>query len=175
MFFASWMSLLRLLLAGVLTYTALVLVLRVSGKRTLAKMNAFDMVVTVAFGSALSTVILSRDVPILEGIMAICLLVALQFMIAWLSVRSDRFERLVKTAPTLLFHHGRFLDDALREQRVARSEVLAAVRSEGFAALEDVTAVVLETDGTFSVVRGGGKGPATALDGVQGYEGRGAT
>lgn len=154
MFFNSWHALLRVVVVGVLAYAALVVMLRVSGKRTLAKMNAFDLVVTVALGSTLATVLLSKDVALAEGVLAFATLIALQFAVAWLSVRSTAVREAVKSEPALLLFQGRYLDDALRRERVSREEVRAAIRAAGQASLSEVTAVVLETDGTFSVVRG---------------------
>ncbi|MDJ0387800.1 DUF421 domain-containing protein [Roseomonas sp. E05] len=152
MFFDSWTGLARVLIVGSLAYVALVVLLRVSGKRTLAKLNAFDFIVTVALGSTLATVLLSKSVALAEGILAFALLAGLQFVVAWLSVRSERFDALVKSEPALLLHQGRFLDSALRAQRVTREEVLSALRGQGFARPEQVGAVVLETDGTLSVL-----------------------
>ncbi|GGF76199.1 hypothetical protein GCM10011402_31190 [Paracoccus acridae] len=77
-FFDSWQGLLRVLVVGIAAYAALILMLRGSGKRTLSKMNAFDLIVTVALGSTLATVLLSNSVPLLEGILGLALLVYLQ-------------------------------------------------------------------------------------------------
>jgi uncharacterized membrane protein YcaP (DUF421 family) len=150
--FESWSGLGRILLVGVLAYVALVVILRISGKRTLTKLNAFDLVITVALGSTLSAVLLDKSVPLAEGVLGLALLVLLQFAITWLSVRSRRLSRLVKSEPTLLLHNGRFLDGALVKQRVTREEVLAALRSQGAADPAEVAAVVLETDGSMSVI-----------------------
>jgi uncharacterized membrane protein YcaP (DUF421 family) len=121
MLFDSWYGLLRVIAVGPLAYFALVLLLRVSGKRTLAKLNAFDLIVTVALGSTLATVLLSKSVPLVEGIAGLIVLVCLQFVVAWLSVRSDRVSDLVKSEPTLLLHNGAFLPRAAwcMEQRYA--------------------------------------------------------
>jgi uncharacterized membrane protein YcaP (DUF421 family) len=153
-FFDSWLGVGRVLLVGVLTYTALVLLLRVSGKRTLSKLNAFDLVVTVALGSTLATVLLSKDVAFVEGVTALGLLVGLQLAITWLSIRSERFQEFVKAEPTLLVRRGRFLEAAMRRERVTREEILAVLRSNGLQSPEQAAAVVLETDGSISVVRG---------------------
>jgi uncharacterized membrane protein YcaP (DUF421 family) len=153
MFFDSWIGLGRVLVVGTLAYAALVLLLRVSGKRTLSKMNAFDLVVTVALGSTLATVLLSKSVALVEGVLAFALLIGLQLAITWLSIRSERFQSWIKAQPALLLHGGRYLDEALRRERVTREEVEAAIRSQGIAAREAVDAVVLETDGSFSVLR----------------------
>jgi uncharacterized membrane protein YcaP (DUF421 family) len=166
-FFAGWSGLVRVAIVGTLAYVALVLLLRVSGKRTLSKMNAFDLVVTVALGSTLATVILSKDVALVEGGTAFALLVGLQFGITWLSVRSASVRRLVKAEPTLLLYQGSVLPDQLRRSRVLEDEVYAAIREQGIAALRDVAAVVLETDGSFAVVSRP-QGPVTSLRGVSG-------
>jgi uncharacterized membrane protein YcaP (DUF421 family) len=168
-FFDSWQSLGRVLLVGTLAYVALVVLLRVSGKRTLTKMNAFDLVVTVALGSTLATILLSKDVALVEGVAAFALLISLQFVVTFLSVRSRHIRNLVKSEPTLLFFRGQQLEDALRMQRVTEEEVRAAIRAAGVSQLKDVEAVVLETDGTFTVLNNSGQPATTAQQDVAGY------
>jgi len=169
MLFDSWPVLVRTLVVGVLAYTTLVLLLRVTGKRTLSKWNAFDFVVTVALGSTLATVLLSQSTTWAQGALAFALLVALQFAITWLSVRSATFRSWIKGNPTLLLYRGKFFDDSLKRERVTRGEVRAAVRADGHAALEDVEAVVLETDGSFSVIAKRSEHSASALEDVSGF------
>lgn len=171
MFFDSWAGLGRVLIVGTLAYLALVLLLRISGKRTLTKLNAFDLVVTVALGSTLATVLLSKSVALVEGVLALALLILLQFAITWLSVRSPRFQALIKAEPTLLLHRGRFLENAMKAQRVTREEILAAMRASGMADADRVAAVVLETDGSMSIVPDvGPEGQRAALATVDGFE-----
>lgn len=160
MFFDSWTGLIRVVVVGVLAYAALVVSLRVSGNRTLSKMNAFDLIVTVALGSTLATVLLTNTVALAEGIVALLLLIGLQFAVTWVSVRSSTFRGLIKADPVLLFFRGEFLRQPMRRQRVLESEVRAAVREAGLTSLEDVEAVVLETDGSFSVVQGSAQPPS---------------
>lgn len=116
-------------------------------------MSAFDLVVTVALGSTLATVLLSNDVALAEGVTAFALLIALQFGLAWLSARSRRVERWVKGEPTLLFHGGDFLRGTMKQERVTEEEVRAAVRAQGMMDLAQVNAVVLETDGSFTALQ----------------------
>lgn len=151
MFFNSWAGLIRTVVVGVLAYFGLILLVRISGKRTLSKMNAFDFIVTVALGSTLATLVLSKDIALAEGMLAIAMLIFLQFIITWLSVRSKTVSRLVKAEPRLLYYQGEFLWNAMKTERVNQGEVLQAMRSQGINH-EDVEAVVLETDGSFSVV-----------------------
>lgn len=158
-------ELVRVAVVGVLAYLTLILFLRISGKRTLAKMNAFDLIVTVALGSILATTLLSSDVSLVEGLTAFIVLIGMQFIIAWLSIRSSTVSGWVKSEPALLFHQGEFIQQALRRERVTEAEVRAAVRIQGIASMEVVVAVILETDGSFSALRETGQ-PTTALHGV---------
>ena len=152
MLFGSLYGLLRVLVVGPLAYLLLIAVLRVSGKRTLAKMNAFDFVVTVALGSTLATVLLSKGVALAEGVLAFVVLAALQFVIAWAGQRASPIEAAIKSQPRVLLLDGEIDQTALLDERVTREEVAAAVRKGGYGDLGAVAAVVLETDGSFSVI-----------------------
>ena len=165
-FFSSWDSLGRTAVTGVLAYTAMVFLLRVSGRRTLSKMNAFDLIVTVALGSTLATVLLTKSVALAEGILAFVLLIGLQYVITWSSVRVKWVRQLVTGEPALLFYRGAFLRQALRSARVTEDEVRASVRSAGLLAMQEVEAVVLETDGSFSVVQQGVGAGGSSLSGL---------
>ena len=150
--FDNWDALKRTAAIAVLAYGALLLILRTSGKRTLSKMNAFDLVVTVALGSTLATILLSKDVTLAQGALALALLAGLQLLITWTSVRQAWFRRLVTGEPALLLHQGRLLPEAMRKSRVTPDEVRAALRAAGLASMVQAHAVVLETDGGFSVI-----------------------
>lgn len=147
-------NLVRTVVLGVLAYASLVLVLRTSGKRTLSKLNAFDLVVTVALGSSLATILLSKSTSLLQGVVGFVVLVTMQFLVAWSSARSERVNRLVKSTPALVYYRGAPLWEALRRERLTLSDVTAAARNQGVEQLEDVDAVVLEADGSLSVLRG---------------------
>lgn len=169
LFFDGWWPLARTLIAGSLSYAALILMLRIAGKRTLSKWNAFDYVVTVALGSTLATLLLSKETTIVQGAVALLLLIGLQFIVTWLSVRSRSVSRAVKAQPTLLLRNGQFCREAMKNVRVTETEILAAVRNQGIANLERVAAVVLETDGSFSVIADVDDATASALTDVVGY------
>jgi uncharacterized membrane protein YcaP (DUF421 family) len=161
----------RTLITGVLAYIVVVVVLRLTGKRTLSRWNAFDFIVTVALGSALANVILSKDVSLAQGAVAFTLLCLLQLFVTWLSVRSDRFQQLVKSMPALLLLDGAFQSEAMSRERVTEAEIRSALRGQGLCAVEEVAAVILETDGTFSVVPRWTGGSRSALVDVPGISG----
>lgn len=168
MLFDSFTGLARVILLGASAYLALITILRISGKRTLAKMNAFDLVVTIALGSTLATILLTNDVALAEGVLAFAVLVLLQFAIAFLAIRYRWVERLVKSQARILLTDGVIDQRALRVERVIESEVHSAIRGAGFGDLSKVAAVVLETDGSFSVVAAADAGDRCALHSIRG-------
>ncbi len=171
-FFLNWSELGRTILIGISAYVILIFLLRVAGKRTLTKLNAFDLVVTVAFGSTLASTIMSKSTALAEGGTAFAVLVLLQFTITFLSVRFKAISNLVKAEPRLLLLDGQFLDDALQSERVTRGEVRSAARSSGAASMSQIHAIVLETDGSLSVIKSGNESDNSALEGVKGWSGR---
>lgn len=165
--FTSWESLGRTLLIGVLAYFGLIVLLRASGKRTLSKMNAFDFIVTVALGSTLATVLLTKSVALADGLLAFAVLIGLQFAITWLAVRSKTISGLVKSEPALLVYQGQYLPAAMRAQRVTEGEILSVLRQQGISTLAEAAAVIFENDGTLSVVREVAAGPGSVLHDVK--------
>ena len=167
MWFDSWSDLIRVLVVGAAADVTVVVVLRVSGKRTLEKLNALDLVVTVALGSTLATILLNTDVSWAEGAVALALLAGLQFLVALTSRVLPAGRAVVTARPTLLLLQGRLLDDALRRQRVTADEVRQAIRASGRGGVSEVAAVVLESDGTLSVIAADALGDGSALAHVE--------
>lgn len=151
-FFSDWHDLFRVAAVGSCAYVALILLLRGYGKRTLSKLNAFDFVVTIALGSILASVILDKSVSLAEGVTALVLLMTWQFVLSWLASRFGSVREALASEPTLLAHNGSFNTAAMRAERVAKEEVMQALRAQGFDKLSDVRSVVLEPDGTLSVI-----------------------
>lgn len=165
-FFDGWEPVARIVVVGTLAYTTLVVLLRVSGKRTLARMNSFDFVITVAIGATFGRILTARSIPLLEAVTAFALLVILQFVVSSLQLRSRRFSRAVTAEPTLLLYRGQVLHDALRRERLTEKELDGVVRKHGLGSLQEAEAVVLEADGRLSVVGPGSAGDGGALPGT---------
>ena len=151
--FNGWDGVLRILLIAPAAYVALILILRMSGKRTLAKLNAFDFVVTIAIGSTLASVITSSTLSLVDGLVALGLLVGMQFIVTAASVRLPWVNDVVKAEATLLVRKGELLPRAMRRQRITSDEIEAAIRQSGGRGVEDAEAVFLETDGSLAVTR----------------------
>ncbi|WP_375259624.1 DUF421 domain-containing protein [Citreimonas sp.] len=152
MIFQGWTGILRVLLVGTLAYAGLLVFLRASGKRTLSKLNAFDLVVTVALGSTLSSILLSNSIALLEGLAALLLLVALQWLVARLSVASPAFARAVRSEPSILMRGGEPCRRTMRAERVTEAELAQVLRANGATQPDDADTVILESDGSFSVI-----------------------
>ncbi|WP_176720185.1 MULTISPECIES: DUF421 domain-containing protein [Methanobacterium] len=151
-YFQNWNGVLRVLLVGIPMYFILVFMLRISGKRTLSKMNQFDFVITIAFGSTIASILLSSTVSLAEGVTALALLIFLQFIVTWTSVRSSKIDKLVKSEPKLLFYRGNFLKSAMKSERVTESEIYSTMRNMGINSIEDVDTVIIETNGSLSII-----------------------
>ena len=150
-FYDSASDLARIGLVGVCSYVALVVMLRTTGKRTLSKMNMFDWVITVAMGSVMANALSATSV-LAETVAAFAVLIGMQYAVTWVSVRSEAFENLVDADPTILYFHGRFYEDAMRRERVPKSEILSAIRQSGQGAPEEIAAVILESNGELIVM-----------------------
>lgn len=169
-FYQGWAGVARVLIVGLLAYVYLIGLLRLTGKRTLAKLNAFDLVVTVALGSTLSSVLLDGAISWTEGMVALATLVVLQLLVALVTTRVPGARDVVTARPTLLLHDGELDEATARRARVTPAEVRQAVRSSGQGDLGGVAAVVLETDGTLSVVPRASAGDLGALVDCPGWD-----
>ena len=167
MWFDSWTQILRIPAVGSASYAALVLGLRISDKRILGQLNAFDFFVPVALGSTLATIVLGSDIAFPKGVTALVLLVGLQFVVAWASAHLPPIRPALTARPVALLIAGELQHDQLRRNRLSESEVLQAVRGSGSGDLFTVAAVVLETNGTISVIPENKLGNGSALRGVR--------
>ena len=150
MFFQNWEGIVRTLLVGALAYLTLVVFLRLSGKRTLSKLNAFDLVVTMALGSTLSAVLLQESIALAEGAAAFAVLILLQYGVTWASVHSPSFARLVRSEPALLARDGHYCEATMRRERITQAEALGAIHQSGGRGVDEVDFLILEADGSIT-------------------------
>ena len=152
MFYNGPEPLIRTAVVGVCAYFALVFFLRVSGKRTMAQLNSFDFIVSIAIGSILSSLMMSKDTVLAQGLVAFALLIMLQWVIAWLAVRSKGVRSTFRSEPTLVLRDGQFLRDAMQSQRILEAEIRQVLHSQGMSGPEQVELVILEPNGSLSVI-----------------------
>lgn len=161
--FAGWEPIAHILVVGSLGYIALVLLMRISGKRTLAQMNSFDFVITVAIGATFAGVMLTRAVALAEAVTAFALITALQYAVSYMETHTKWFGSVVMSAPTVMAYGGRIIPSALRRERVTEDEVIAAVRKNGYGDLAQTAAVVMESNGQLVVLGPDRFGDGSAL------------
>lgn len=157
-FWNGYEPLLRVVVVGTLTYIGIILLLRVSGKRTLMSMNAFDFIITIAMGSAFGRLLTAKQVSLAEGFVTFALLVSLQYIVSWFEARSEKFASFVTGNPTLLYYQGQFLEREMKKQRVRKTEMLSAARAQKLENLDQVEAIIIETSGSLSVIKKSDKG-----------------
>lgn len=148
----GWEAILRILVVGVLCYIALVVILNISGKRTLASLTAFDFVVTVAIGAVFGRLLTAKDVSISEAVTAFILLAFLQFLFSWLQMKFKSFRKIFTSRPVLLYYRGEFMRKAMKKQRVEKSELIGEARKKGYGNFEEIELIILENDATFSII-----------------------
>jgi len=148
----SLSDILYLIGISVMAFITIVFVLRISGKRTLSKMNSFDFIVTVALGSVLATTIVNYKDSFWNGLLTFAILVALQYMATWLSVRFKTVESILKSEPTLLFYDGDFQQKAMKNERITRKELKQGIRKAGFVSFDEISAIIMESDGKLTIM-----------------------
>ncbi|MBS0000198.1 MAG: DUF421 domain-containing protein [Cyclobacteriaceae bacterium] len=168
-FFDNWESLGRTFIVTISAYLVLIFLLRASGKSTLSKMTAFDFIVTIALGSTLATVALNKNVALADGVLAFFLLIFLQFIITWLSVRENKIKKIVTSQPTLLLFKGKLIGNNLKRERITTEEIYVAARERGITELKDIDAIVFETTGELTIIPKIPTGTAETLKDVKNY------
>ncbi len=151
--FGSWDSIIRIICVTPVAYIATVFFLRVSGKRTLAKMNAFDFVITIALGSVLAGVALNQNFPLADGLTVILMFIGLQLLFTWLSVRVKKIKTLITSQPSLIFYKGNFQFQTMKKERITVEEIHSAARQKGHSSLMGVDMIILETTGDIAIIK----------------------
>jgi uncharacterized membrane protein YcaP (DUF421 family) len=158
---------LRVLFITVTGYLTLLVLLRVSGQRTLSQMTAFDLVITVTLGSAFGRVITAREVALIEVIAAFGTLILLQVGIAALWGRSGTLRSGLHPQSVLLYHDGEVVTGALRKHHLTEQDLVSAARQDGLGSLEEARAIVLEGNGSFAVISASQYGDGGAVTGLR--------
>lgn len=152
LFELNWMEIGRISLLGLMAYVLLIILLRIAGKRSLAQLNAFDLVITVSIGSVLATIMLDSKVSIFDGFAALLVLLALQWIFALSSKKIEAFNDIVTDDPSLLYYKGTYCQKTMEKERIRKDEIIKSARLEGILSMESVHAVILEPNGELSIL-----------------------
>jgi uncharacterized membrane protein YcaP (DUF421 family) len=165
-YFQGWHSILRVMLMSGITYVLVISLLRVFGSQALAKMSAYDLIVTITLGSLVANIALSTDYSISDGFAAVLTFLVLQQATRILQKRFKNVHHLVRERPRLLVWDGRFIPKNLEYHKVTEDEVRAAIRRTGLLSLTQVQGVVLENDGEWAVMSRSDAVDLSALHGI---------
>ncbi len=152
LFFDNIEKLARIVLTAAMVYLLIVVVTKISGKRSTSQLNNFDWIVTVMIGSLGASIILLKNVPFIEGVSSILTLYLLQFLVTKYASISPAFSSFILSEPKIVFYQGQFLPDAMREERLTRQELESVMRSNGVHSLDEIEAIVFESDATLNVI-----------------------
>jgi uncharacterized membrane protein YcaP (DUF421 family) len=141
-----------IILRTVLVYAALLIGLRLAGKREIGQMTVFDLIVLLLIANAVQNAMVGPDSSLTGGILAAAVLLVLNAVLSWLLQQYPRLRKLVEGSPTLLILHGQVLNDKMRREGIDIETLETALREHGITDREDVEMAVLEIDGTISVV-----------------------
>ena len=139
------------LLRPVIVYLALIVLLRIFGKRELAQLNPFDLVVLLSLSNAVQNAIIGDDNSITGGVIGACALLAINWMVVKAAFRSRRLDFLLEGRATVLIRDGQIDRKALKRESMTREELLSVIHRQGFEGFHHVRKCELEPNGTFYV------------------------
>jgi uncharacterized membrane protein YcaP (DUF421 family) len=136
-----------------IVYLALLVGLRLTGKRQVGQMTPFDLLLLLLLANAVQNAMTGPDTSVGGGLVAAGTLFGVNAVVAWTARRGKGAERVVEGEPTLLIRHGQEIAPNLAREGITHEDLLRALREHGVAALADVRTAILEVDGTVSVLR----------------------
>jgi uncharacterized membrane protein YcaP (DUF421 family) len=145
------------ILRPVIVYVFLVAALRLAGKRELAQLNPFDLVVLLTLSNTVQNAIIGEDNSVFGGVIGAATLLLLDFLLVRTLYNHPRLFQLVEGKPDVLFEDGKIKRNRLKKELITLEELTSAAHRQGFASLHDVEKCVLETGGTLTFI---GKAPA---------------
>lgn len=165
--FDGWKSVLRIAIMSMLAYPFLIILLRIFGKRSLSNVNIFDFVITVTYGATLGSIITSDKMSFADGVVVLFMLTLLQYIVSKLSVNSKGFADLIKANPSFIYYEGKFYEKSMYKHRIRKDDLRGKVRQQGLSSFEQVEAIVLEGDGSLSIIQKQDNQSKDALEGVE--------
>ena len=159
----SWSE---LVIRAVVVYIFLLALLRITGKRQVGQLAPFDLVLLLVLSNAVQNSMNGGDNSLLGGLVSAATLVAINYLVGYLTYRSKRLEILIEGRPQILIHNGELFEDVMARSQLTHHELHAALRQAGCACVEDVHSAILENNGSISVTmrerkadENGGSGP----------------
>jgi uncharacterized membrane protein YcaP (DUF421 family) len=149
--FALGVPLAEKVLRPIVVYAFLVVVLRVFGKRELAQLNPFDLVVLLSLSNTVQNAIIGNDNSLTGGLVGAFTLLGVNYLVVRFLFRHRRLDQLFEGKPTVLIDNGKIVKTALAKELLTRADLMTVLHRQGFGGLQDVERCVLEPGGTFFI------------------------
>jgi uncharacterized membrane protein YcaP (DUF421 family) len=150
--FIPGVSIVEKILRPILIYIFLVVILRLGGRRELAQMNAFDLVVLLTVSNTVQNAIIGNDNSLVGGMVGATALIATNLLVARFLFRHPKVDRRIEGEPVWLVRDGKVIETSLQHELITRDELLAAVHRQGVLSIAECDQVILETSGTITVI-----------------------
>ncbi|MBZ5502941.1 MAG: DUF421 domain-containing protein [Acidobacteriia bacterium] len=141
------------ILRSLIVYFFLLLMLRLLGRREVAQMTVFDLVVLLILSNVLQNAMIGPDNSVTGGLIGATAILVANWIMGRLVFKSKQFGRAIEGVPVLLVHHGQFIEPNLRRESISKEDVLSTLRTQGVFHLHEVRAAVLEPSGKLSVMK----------------------
>ena len=148
--FALGLPIAEKMIRPIVIYAFLILVLRPAGKRELAQLNPFDLVVLLTLSNTVQNAIIGQDDTVTGGIIGASTLLTTNYVLVRFLSRHEKIERLIEGDPDVLIENGRIKTDCLRNEAISEVELAAAAHKQGFASLDQVDRAVLDPNGSIA-------------------------
>lgn len=137
---------------ALIIYVFLIVILRATGKRQIGQMSPFDLVLLLVLSNGVQNSMNGGDNSVLAGVILSITLISANWLTGKITFASKKAEHLIEGVPEVLVHNGKVYENTLADAQLTHHELMAAVRSEGFSDLAELRAVILEIDGSISVI-----------------------
>ena len=148
----------------VILYLLVVAAVRLMGKRQVGDLQPLELVVTILLSEIAATPMQNNNIPMLRGIVAVCILTVLELLFSVVSLKSVRFRNFTEGKPQVVVRDGKPVDKQLKKLRLTVEDILSALRQKSVFSLGDVKTAVVETNGTLSVLTRATKTPVNPAD-----------
>lgn len=138
---------------GLIVYFALLIMMRLGGKRQIGQMTPFDLILLLILSEGVQNAMVGDDKSVSAGLILAATLIGVNVLVSWFSWRSRKFEYAVEGHPQLLIRHGKVIDEVMHGARLTSDDLMKVLRREGCASLDDVYIAILENDGSISVLK----------------------
>lgn len=149
---------------AIILYLVVVIVMRMMGKRQVAEMQPFELVIMIMIAELAATPMEDMSIPLANGIISIIALLSVQVFVSYISIKSKKISDFICGKPSILIYKGRIDQDELYKQRINIDDLIEALRNKDYFNVNDVEYAILETNGQVSVMPKSDKSPTVISD-----------